>query len=108
MGGHPYLTRTALYSVATGRHSAADLFDNALHTDDEGLFAHRLRHYEGKLGKHVDIQQGLLQVIRHGTRPPQDIHYRLQALGLTHETSTGGAAPSNRLYADFFTRRFGP
>ncbi|MCB2263692.1 MAG: AAA-like domain-containing protein [Candidatus Thiosymbion ectosymbiont of Robbea hypermnestra] len=108
VGGHPYLTRAALYHVATGRHSAADLFDKALRVDPEGPFAHHLRYYESELSRHEDIKQGMLQVIRHGTRPPQEIHYRLQALGLVHETGDGGAAPRNRLYADFFTQRLGP
>ena len=108
VGGHPYLTRAALYRVATGRHSTADLFDKALRADGEGPFADHLRRYEGKLGEDKGMQQGMLQVIRHGTRPSQEIHYRLQALGLIHETGDGGVVPRNRLYADFFSRRFGP
>jgi len=47
----------------------------------------------------------MLQAIQHSTRPTQEIHYWLQALGLIHETGAGGVAPRNRLYAEFFTRR---
>ncbi len=104
--GHPYLTRVGLYTVATDQQSVAELFANALRTDDEGPFAPHLRHYEHAIENDENLKQGMLQVMQHGTRPKSDIHYRLQWLGLIHETARG-AELRNCLYSDFFTQRFG-
>ena len=105
--GHPYLTRVALYNVATEQQSAAELFANALRTDDEGPFAPHLRHYERAIENDASLKQGILQVMKQCTRPTADIHYRLQWLGLIHETAQG-AELRNCLYSDFFTQRFRP
>lgn len=105
VNGHPYLTRQALYCVATGQYRDDSLFTNKLHTDDTGPFAEHLRHYENLLADRDDLRQGFLQVLRHGTRPPLPVHHALLGLGLIRETAQG-AEPRNQLYAAFVEERF--
>jgi hypothetical protein len=104
LAGHPYLVRTALYTVATGRKTPDELFADALRTDDQGPFAQHLRRYAGILDRDPDLGRCLRTVLRDNARPDAPGFYRLLWLGLIRETAEG-AEPRNRLYADFFARR---
>ncbi|MEE8305125.1 MAG: AAA-like domain-containing protein, partial [Candidatus Tectomicrobia bacterium] len=60
-GGHPYLTRLALYTLATQPSSLADLEHTAAREDS--LFASHLRQYVRLLLDDAELKTALLQVI---------------------------------------------
>jgi hypothetical protein len=98
-GGQPYLVRQALYLVASGRMSAADLFRHA--ADDDGPFGDHLRYHFFRLHDREDLIQGLCQIIRGNTGSDERVAYRLHSAGLVRiEGRT--VLPRCRLYADYF------
>jgi hypothetical protein len=98
-GGQPYLVRRALYLVASGRMSAADLFTHA--ADDDGPFGDHLRYHFFRLHDREDLIQGLRQIIRGNTGADERVAYRLHSAGLVRiEGRT--VLPRCRLYADYF------
>jgi len=104
LNGHPYLTLSALYDIATGRQSVEELFASALRTDPAGPFADHLGRYRRHLTEDPVLNEAMAIVITDRTRP-QNLkdHRRLLWLGLTREAAEG-AEPRNRLYEEFFTR----
>jgi hypothetical protein len=99
LNGHPYLTRRALYLIATGRASVAELF--AKSTDDRGPFGDHLRYHLFRVHDKEDLIAGLCEVMQHNTCDKEDIFFRLRGAGLVQRT---GQAVQMRcqLYADFF------
>jgi len=98
-GGQPYLVRRALYLVASGRMSAADLFTHA--ADNDGPFGDHLRYHFFRLHDREDLIQGLRQIIRGNTGTDEGVAYRLHSAGLVRiEGRT--VLPRCRLYADYF------
>ena len=98
-GGQPYLVRRALYLVASGRMSAADLLTHA--ADDDGPFGDHLRYHFFRLHDREDLIQGLRQIIRGNTGADERVAYRLHSAGLVRiEGRT--VLPRCRLYADYF------
>ena len=97
--GHPYLTRRALYLVASQRLSTAELFAKA--TDDRGPFGDHLRYHLFRLYGKEDLIQGLRQVIRNNKCPDERIFFRLRGAGLIRREG-GAELPRFQLYADYF------
>jgi hypothetical protein len=101
--GHPYLTRRALYVVASRRLTAADLFVRA--TADRGPFGDHLRHHAFRLHSRPDLIEGLRQVLDHHSCS-EDVFFRLRGAGLVRRPAGGQAiVPRCQLYADFFRER---
>jgi hypothetical protein len=98
-GGQPYLVRQALYLVASGRMSAADLFRHA--ADDDGPFGDHLRYHFFRLHDREDLIQGLCQIIRGNTGSDERVAYRLHSAGLVRIVGRT-VLPRCRLYADYF------
>ncbi|WP_088239485.1 AAA-like domain-containing protein [Calothrix rhizosoleniae] len=61
LNGHPYLTRKALYLVASGQITVTEFFNNA--TSTRGAFGDHLRRLLSLLHDRQELQQALLQVI---------------------------------------------
>ncbi|MFN7927752.1 MAG: AAA-like domain-containing protein [Blastocatellia bacterium] len=99
LNGHPYLTRRALYLVASGRLASHDLFAHA--TDDQGPFGDHLRYHLFRLHKQDALVQGLRQVIHHQTCQDQKIFFRLRGAGLVRREGNT-EFPRCQLYADYF------
>ena len=99
LNGHPYLTRRALYLVASGRLSVADLFAQA--TDDHGPFGDHLRYHLFRLHKQDALVQGLRQVIRNQSCQDEKVFFRLRGAGLVRREGKT-EAPRCQLYADYF------
>jgi hypothetical protein len=97
--GQPYLTRRALYLVASKRLSTAELFAKA--TDDRGPFGDHLRYHLFRLYGKEDLIQGLRQVIRKNTCPDERIFFRLRGAGLVRRERKADL-PRCQLYADYF------
>ncbi|MDJ0772398.1 MAG: AAA-like domain-containing protein [Mastigocoleus sp. MO_167.B18] len=99
LGGHPYLVRKSLYSVANRRISPAELFANA--SAEHGLFGDHLRHLLSLLHNKRDLIQGLLEIIHHNQCDDKLIFWRLRGAGLVRESGRK-VLPRCQLYADYF------
>jgi AAA-like domain/TIR domain len=99
LNGHPYLTRRALYLIASGHISVPDLFAKA--ADDRGPFGDHLRYHLFRLHGNADLVQGLLQVIQAHVCPDDQIFFRLRGAGLVKREGHT-VLPRCQLYATFF------
>ncbi len=102
VGGHPYLARKALYEVAIGHTSAAQLFQDA--TSDQSPFAIHLSHHLMRLQQKEELARGMIQVIRASACPDDRIFFRLHSAGLVRR-DRGAVVPRCQLYADYFRER---
>ena len=100
--GHPYLTRRALYLVASGRSTLDTLRQKA--SDDRGPFGDHLRYHLFQLHGHDDLIEGLRLVIRHQRCPDEEIFWRLRGAGLVRRNGAR-VKPRCKLYADYFWGR---
>lgn len=100
LGGHPFLTRLALYRlISPDPITASDMHDAAAEVD--GPFGDHLRALLLKLNKQPNLLDGLRQVIHNGTAD-EDIYFRLYSCGLVQRRG-GRLHVSNDLYRRFFT-----
>jgi len=97
--GHPYLTRRALYLVASQRITTVELFAKA--TDDRGPFGDHLRYHLFRLYGKEDLLHGLRQVIRNNKCPDERIFFRLRGAGLVRREGSN-EFPRCQLYAEYF------
>ena len=106
IGGHPYLTRKALYMLAgnTPTSSVDDLFAHA--TEDTGPFGDHLRYYLLRLQRKPELIAMLRQVIqrRAGNDGDELLAHRLQAAGLVRREGNT-VVPRCDLYAKYFSER---
>ncbi len=103
LSGHPYLTRKALYLVASGQVSMPDLLTTA--TKDRGPFGDHLRYHLFRLHGHDDLIQGLREIIRRHTCADEEIFWRLQGAGLVLREGRA-VVPRCTLYAKYFGDHF--
>ena len=103
LGGHPYLTRKALYMVASGQLSMPDLLASA--TRDRGPFGDHLRYHLFRLHGHDELIQGLRQVIQRQQCDDEAVFWRLQGAGLVLQDGRA-VVPRCRLYAEYFRNHF--
>jgi len=80
LGGHPYLTRKALYTLVTERLTWADLMRVA--PTDRGPFGDHLRRNHWLLRDEPDLKKALRQVIRHNRCTDEMALFRLLRVGL--------------------------
>ncbi len=102
LGGHPYLTRRALYLVATNRIGVASLFAKAM--DDQGPFGDHLRYHLFRIHEKENLIDGMCEVLQRNTCDNEDIFFRLRGAGLAKRTDQQ-VEPRCQLYADFFRER---
>ncbi|MCH8962326.1 MAG: AAA-like domain-containing protein, partial [Bacteroidetes bacterium] len=103
LSGHPYLTRKALYLVASGQVSMPDLLATA--TQDRGPFGDHLRYHLFRLHGHDDLIQGLREIIKRHTCADEAIFWRLQGAGLVLREGRA-VVPRCTLYAEYFRDHF--
>lgn len=99
--GHPYLTRRALYLVANGRITSAELFARA--ADESGPFGDHLRSLALRLHGRDDLRNALSALVHHGQPPDQESYFRLRGAGLVRRDE-GSVRPSSKLYAMFLEK----
>ncbi|MEH2067256.1 MAG: AAA-like domain-containing protein [Nostoc sp.] len=99
LGGHPYLIRLGLYSVASARLSASELFANA--TTDNGLFGNHLRNHLFRLHNKQELVQAMFQIIRQNICEDERIFFRLRGAGLVRREGRV-VLPRCQLYAEYF------
>ncbi|MFN6473287.1 MAG: AAA-like domain-containing protein [Nostoc sp. SerVER01] len=99
LGGHPYLIRLALYSVASQRLSATELFAKA--TTDNGPFGNHLRNHLFRLHNKQELVQAMFQIIRQNLCEDERIFFRLRGAGLVRREGRI-VLPRCQLYAEYF------
>ncbi|HET9704875.1 MAG TPA: AAA-like domain-containing protein [Vicinamibacterales bacterium] len=102
--GHPYLTRKALYLVASSTPSCTvdELFGHA--RDDRGPFGDHLRDYLLRLQRKTDLIPAIRQVVDSHALTDELAIYRLEALGLVRRDGEK-VTPRCELYAGYFRER---
>jgi hypothetical protein len=101
LGGHPYLTRKALYLISAKRITPTELFFRA--SEDNGPFGDHLRNYLFRLHNKKALISGLKLVLKHNRCPDGDVYFRLRGAGLVREQD-GLIIPRNGLYAEYFSK----
>ena len=101
--GHPYLTRRALYLVASDQITAGQLFARA--TADDGPFGDHLRALLLRLHEQESLAPALRQIVRGDACDDDLAFFRLRGAGLVRREN-GAAVPANQLYASFFEDYF--
>ncbi len=102
VGGHPFLTRLALYQVATGLIRAETLFSQA--TAHTGPFGDHLRYYLQRVLQRSDLRLALLQIMQENRCEEDYPFYCLKGLGLIKEVGPQ-IVFRNKLYARYFEAR---
>jgi hypothetical protein len=99
LNGHPYLTRRALYLVAIGRLSVADLFAKA--SDDRGPFGDHLRYHLFRMHDNAELIEGMCGAILSNKCDDNNIFFRLRGAGMVKRVRNR-VEPRCQLYAKFF------
>ncbi|MGB3615870.1 MAG: AAA-like domain-containing protein, partial [Elainellaceae cyanobacterium] len=99
VNGHPYLVRKALYLVARGRMTAAELFDQAAR--ERGPFGDHLRYHLFRVYDKPELVAALLKIIRQRSCPDERLFFRLRGAGLVRRDGQA-IAPRCELYGMYF------
>ena len=104
IGGHPYLTRKALYVLASSSPSCTieQLFDTA--SEDTGPFGDHLRYYLFRLQRKPELITALRQVIDKRGAGDELLIHRLEAAGLVRRERHHVVVRCD-LYARYFRER---
>jgi len=97
--GQPYLTRRALYLIATGRLSVAELFAAA--ADEFGPFGDHLRYHLFRVHNKEELVRGVCDALLRHTCDDEHLFFRLRGAGLVKRVGQT-VQPRCQLYADFF------
>ncbi|MGZ8214112.1 MAG: alpha/beta fold hydrolase [Methylosarcina sp.] len=100
IGGHPYLSRQALYLFANGQYTASEL-DRAAARQD-GPFGDHLRRFSVILSSREPLRRAIGQILRENSCDDEQSFQRLSAAGLVIGASRRQAHLRCRLYEDYF------
>lgn len=99
LAGHPYLTRRALYLVATGQLSVSNLFAQA--ADERGPFGDHLRYHLFRLTGKQELVEAMRKVLRQHSCTDEHLFFRLRGAGLV-KREENRVLPRCRLYEKYF------
>jgi hypothetical protein len=102
LGGHPYLTRRALYLIASQRITFSEMTANAC--EDHGPFGDHLRNHLFRMGDQEKLKAGLIQAIKNQRCSDKRIYFQLSGAGLVKSVGNN-VIPRNPLYAEYFKKR---
>jgi len=102
LGGHPYLTRKALYLIAIQRDTFDEMLENA--SEDDGPFGDHLRNYLFRMSHQEKLKAGLVQVIKYHRCSDEHSFFQLRGAGLVRRVGED-VLPRNPLYANYFGKR---
>lgn len=105
LGGHPFLVRRALYLIASGRATIADILDRVKAISNRALFGDHLNYYLFRLHTQDELIKGLREVIRKHACSNAEVFFRLRGAGLVRREGHD-ILPRCRLYADYFQEYF--
>jgi hypothetical protein len=100
LNGHPYLTRKALFLIASERITGEDLLTTA--TDEHGPFGDHLRYHLFRLHGQSDLIAGFKQVLEQRRCADESIFWRLRGAGLVKRAQGNEVVARCRLYQDYF------
>lgn len=100
LGGHPYLSRRALFSLANKEHSFESLLAYA--ASDQGPFSDHLRHHLFNIKKFPELAKALKTTISTGKCNNPIEANRLAAAGLTEGTPPNDVQVVCELYEVYF------
>ncbi|MGH8547033.1 MAG: AAA-like domain-containing protein [Methylococcales bacterium] len=100
LGGHPYLTRQALYVLASTSTGWDELQRAA--TRPDGHFGDHLRRLAGILSQREPLKKAVLQILQGKSCDDEHNFQRLYAAGLVAGASRHDAHLRCRLYEDYF------
>lgn len=105
LGGHPYLSHKALYTLVTADVTWAELKAAAItgdHSFGDRLFGDHLRRYLWQLRDQPDLRETLKRILRHGECGDEVLFYRLQQAGLIRGSSRQACQMRCGLYEVYF------
>jgi TIR domain. len=102
LGGHPYLTRQALYRTVVGESTPEALLTNA--ADENGPFGDHLRRHLTRFSEHSDLARAMLSIIRNQKCEDEILYNRLHGAGLAIR-ERDSVLPRCELYAQYFGER---
>jgi hypothetical protein len=102
LGGHPYLTRKAIYLVRSQRFRFDQLIQNA--GEDDGPFGDHLRNHLFRMTDQKELREALSSIIRRHRCDDDHAFFRLRGAGLVHRVGAE-VLPRNQLYNDYFSKR---
>jgi hypothetical protein len=102
LGGHPFLTRVALYLLASGKVDLAALLTHA--TEDNGPFSEHMRHYLRRILRKPELKQALTLVVHQRSLEENEVFHRLREAGLIKRQGQQ-VVFRNKLYERYFKER---
>ena len=102
LAGHPYLTRKALYLLASKRIDFAEL--QATACEDDGPFGDHLRNHLFRMSDYPELKKGLKGAIKHQNCADEHVFFRLHGAGLVRRVGNN-ELPRSALYAEYFRKR---
>lgn len=102
LDGHPFLTRVALYLLASGKVDLPALLAHA--TEDNGPFSEHLRHYLRRILRKPELKQALALVVHQRSLEENDVFHRLREAGLIKRRGPQ-VVFRNKLYEQYFEER---
>ncbi|HAA23945.1 MAG TPA: hypothetical protein DCP28_36140, partial [Cytophagales bacterium] len=102
VGGHPYLLRKALYSIASGEYTFEELLKEA--PEDDGPLGDHLRRHLLGLQRIPEAGDTMKEVIRNKPCHDTDAIHRLRAVGLV-EGSVPDIEPTAQIYVEYFKEK---
>jgi hypothetical protein len=102
LGGHPYLTRKALYLIASGRNTFDYMIESCC--EDDGPFGDHLRSHLFRMSDYPELKSGLMQVINHQRCSDEHVFFRLRGAGLVKRVGNE-VLTRNELYGCYFGER---
>ena len=99
LGGHPFLTHKALYTLVTEDIAWSQL--KAALGEGGYSFGDHLRRYLWHLRDQPELRDGLKRILRHGDCHDETIFYRLLQAGLIKGSSRQACTLRCELYADY-------
>ena len=103
LGGHPYLTRKAMYHLVADRMTWPELTESA--AQDQGPFGDHLRRHLWLLRDRPDLQQALKEIIDYNRHDDETAVFRLLQAGLVSGSGDSYACRCD-LYRIYFSDKF--
>ncbi|MEM7028186.1 MAG: AAA-like domain-containing protein [Chloroflexota bacterium] len=102
LSGHPFLTRLALYLMATGNLDFSTLKEQAI--EDNGPFTDHLRPLLRGILDNSVLEEALRYILQYRTHPDDQTFHRLKGMGVVTRKD-GQVLFRNRLYERYFEDR---
>jgi AAA-like domain/TIR domain len=102
IGGHPYLVRLALYTMATEPCSFAALKGSA--TEEHGPFASHLAHFLNIFSSDKQLLTSIRKILKHGKCEDELLFQRLWSVGLIRGADRRRVSLRYAIYDEYFRK----